>query len=128
VYDSFTDSSGNIVTRTFEVSITTQESPLANIPALIPGQLMCFASAQPFMAQVGNSLVYATKVTLPDGSLGYAGEAPTCNNATGTNNPLFPRVDPTTNPCVSDREGVATAITGGTLTIKMTSPFDAYHN
>jgi hypothetical protein len=129
VYDSFTDSSGKIVTRTFEVSITTQQSPLANIPALIPGQLMCFASAHDFEVQVGDSLfLHATPVTLPDGSPGFAGQLPTCNNATGTNNPLFPRVDPTQNPCVSDREGIVSGITGGTLTIKASSPFDAYHN
>jgi hypothetical protein len=127
-YGSFTDSNGQIVTRTFQASVTTQESPLANIPALIPGQLMCFASARPFQAQVGTSLVAATPVTLPDGTPGYAGELPTCNNATGTNNPLFPTVDPTKNPCVSDREGVTNVITGGTLTIKASSPFDHWIN
>jgi hypothetical protein len=128
VYGAFTDSSGATVLRTFQISVTTQENALANIPALIPGQLMCFASAHPFQAQVGNSLVAATAVTLPDGTPGYAGELPTCNNATGTNNPLFPTVDPTKNPCVSDREGVTNVVTGGTLTIKASSPFDSWAN
>jgi hypothetical protein len=128
IYGSFTDSSGQTVARTFQISVTTQESPLANIPALIPGQLMCFASAHPFSAQVGNSLVAASAVTLPDGSPGFAGELPTCNNATGSNNPFFPTVDPTKNPCISDREGVASAVTGGTLTIKASSPFDFWGN
>jgi hypothetical protein len=128
VYGSFTNSSGQTVTRTFQASVTTQESALANIPALIPGQLMCFASAHPFMAQVGNSLVPASAVTLPDGTQGYAGELPTCSNATGTNNPFFPTIDPNTGPCVSDREGTLSGLLGGTLTIKASSPFDHWIN
>jgi hypothetical protein len=128
VYNSFTNSSGQIITRTFQVTVTTQESPLANIPALIPGQLMCFASGHPFMAQVGNSLVPATGVTLPDGSPGYAGQLPTCNNATGTNNPFFPTIDPNTGPCISDREGTLSTVFGGTLIIKASSPFDSWMN
>jgi hypothetical protein len=126
VYSSFTDSSGQLVTRTFEVSVTTQ-SAFADVGPLIPGQLMCFASAHPFMAQVGNSLVNAGAVTLPDGTQGYAGELPTCNNATGQNNPLFPTVDPTKWPCISDREGI-NALLGGTLTVKASSPFDSWSN
>jgi hypothetical protein len=131
VYGSFTTSTGAPVTRGFEVDVSTQASLTANIAALTPGQMICFASAHPFTAQSGNSLVPAAATTLPDGTPGYVGEAPTCNNATGLNNPFFPTVDPKTGPCVSDREGNPTAIgnlVGGTLTIKMTSPFDFWGN
>jgi hypothetical protein len=131
VYGSFTTSTGAPVQRAFELDVTTQTSLSANIAALTPGQMICFASAHPFTAQSGNSLVPAAPTTLPDGSPGYVGEAPTCNNATGFNPLLAPTVDPTTGPCVSDREGNATPVgnlVGGTLTIKMTSPIDFWGN
>jgi hypothetical protein len=92
--------------------------------------MVCFASAHEFQEQTSsNALAPAPPVTLPDGSLGYAGELPTCTNATGTNNLTFPTVDPTTGPCVSDREGtVGSSLVGGTLTVKMTSPYDMWVN
>jgi hypothetical protein len=129
VYGSFTDSTGNSVTRSFTASITTWASPTADVTALIPGQEACFASAHPFTAQVGFATAPATAVTLPDGTPGYAGELPTCNNATGVNNPAFPTVAPTSGPCVSNRSGNPLAGgLGGTLTVGVSSPFDMWIN
>jgi hypothetical protein len=132
VYGSFTDGSGAVVARAFNVSLTTIANLGANLSALIPAQEICFASAKPFQTVSPNrTLVAAQAVTLPDGSPGYAGTLPTCTGATGFNNLFDPTIDPSTGPCITNRSGNPTALgslNGGTLTIQMSSPIDAWVN
>jgi hypothetical protein len=118
----------NVTTeRFFTSTITTTASLNDNVAALIPQQQACFTSDHPFTEQVYGTSGWTTQpapaVAQPDGSPGYAGLLPTCDNA--VQNFGFPTVNHTTSPCVNNRSGLATGLTGGTLTVAITSPFDA---
>ena len=123
-YVSFTNAAGQTVQRAWALSLTTNASLGADIQALIPGQQICFASAQRFQEQTAsNTLSAAPPTTMPDGSLGYEGELPTCTNA--ANNFGYPTVSPNSGPCITNRTG---SVLGGTLEIDMSTPYDAWIN
>jgi hypothetical protein len=115
--------------RPFTVTINTTD-----YPGYQP--LFCITTSKPFTAEVPNTtdpddnppdndgdewlLVPAVPVTQPDGTAGYAGLLPPCDDVTPATNE--PTVDPATNPCV-----LSLSTTGNVHTIVASFPagFDA---
>ena len=64
-------------------TITTTFGPIAikgSVQQYMKAQQICFGDAQPFVTAAG--VLTATKVTLPDGKLGYVGLLQTCSGST----------------------------------------------
>jgi hypothetical protein len=134
-YDTFAP---NSEARFYTTTITTTADSTQDVAALIPRQQVCFATAdKSFPVQVYANATWTTwtiqppaaagtpaPYTLNDGTKGWAGLLPTCDNSTDPNSTAFPTVDHTKWPCVLSRSGVVSALGGGTLTVVATSPFD----